>query len=287
MHYDEAFAVLGRPKPHGLDELVAFLRRGGAPLRAAEANDHPLFLSLVDGPVGLLIWPTPEANDPIPVVRQSGHHLQLVATSVLDALLMEVAEADASGELTPELLALANGALPKPYVPGSATAFPGGVVGYQVFRAGGNHSLYERLVEMHLAKGDQQAARVAAERSAGRFVGWGRGPAFRADLLARIGVDGMVKEQVIIAMDLPAWTMGDLFEKTAERMGWQGDLSIGYLGLSDNAEKLPLDRAAWRMDAATAAHEPWSAHRAQLADWFEEGQLSGLAAWARAVAAQG
>lgn len=266
---------LGRVVPDRLalalevDEALAGTAFDGDPREV-----HPLVvpLSVQDGdPMGLLLWPGAEADDPIPVVRQGPAGLHFHAASV-DAWAHEgLALLDSSGGPAIENDLYAPGTL-------AATRLP--LNAYVLIRVGAAPRHLEPLANAHLHRGDVDAALVTADRACRSAPGFARPHAFRADLLAQLGREEEARDSARTALLEPVWTLGARFEPVAELAGWKPPFrSDPFWELARDESKPLLDRAAHVLDAIAAEGKPWSSARSEVAALYEKAGLAALAEW--------
>lgn len=273
--------------------LVALAGRGGQVLDPGDrASLHPLIVPLVREPSGavqgLLRWPTAPTGLPLPVVRQGGEPhdrwtLELVATSVDQALHRELATRDASGEsFAPALLDELARAEPL-YAPGQFVASGLSLAAYRLLRIGETHAFFEQLAERHLAKQAPLAAQVTADRSIRVAPGWARPMAYRALLLDRLGEHEQARDSAASALADPVWTLGHPFDRVATIAGWQKISGEPFRRLARAQSKLPADRAAHLLDALAVEGGDWSQDRSELAELYAQAGLDAVAALVRAV----
>jgi len=285
-HADVLLAV-GARVPERLPVLLtSLLGAGGTLLDPTDrAGLHPLVLPLVreaDGPIiGLLRWPTPDPDTPLPLVRQLPDRpemLDLVSISTDAHLHRHLATREARGEDLPQALLDAVNAPGELYHRGqlAGTGLP--LKAYLLLRVGESHAFFEELVEAHLAKGDQTAAAVTADRACRQDHGWARPWVFRAHLLERLGQVDEARDTARLALAEPVWTFGHPFGPLATLAGWDRVTSVAYQKLADNPDKPPADRAAHRMDATSIDGGDWDAIRDELADLYRQAGLEGVAA---------
>jgi hypothetical protein len=272
---DAILRRLGRAVPDRLAlaiEVEAAL--GGTPFDGDPREIHPLVvaLSIHDGdPMGLLVWPGAEANEPIPVVRQGPAGLHFHSASV-DAWAHEgLGLLDANGGETIDNDLYAPGTL-------AATRLP--LNAYVLLRVGAAPRHLEPLANAHLHRGDTEAALVTADRACRSAPGFARPHAFRADLLAQLGRTEEARDGARTALLEPVWTLGARFEPVAELAGWKPPFRADpFWQLARDESKPLLDRAAHVMDAIAAEGKPWSAARSEVAALYAKAGLDALANW--------
>lgn len=266
--------------------LTALIGAGGTLLDPGErAGLHPLVIPLVreelGDTVGLLRWPTPDPNTPLPVVRQrpgpAGWTLELVAPSTDAHLHRHLAIRDARGETLPEPLLTAVNALDTLYEPGQLALSGLPLKAYLLVRVGETHAFFEELCEAHLTKGDTTAAAVTADRACRQDHGWARPWVYRAHLLARMGQHEEARDTARLALAEPVWTFGHPFAELAKLAGWGTSTSIAYRKLANHPDKPPADRAAHLMDATAIDGGDWDSVRDELGERYEQAGLQTVA----------
>lgn len=275
--------VAGVTPPARLPALLAWFAGGAAPI--ADPRDrrgvHPLVVPITrDGAdvVGFLRWPTPDAGAPLPIVRTTRDGLRLVARSADQLLHRELAVRDATPGESPGALLDAANAPGRLYEVGDVARSGLPLKAFLLLKVGVTHEFFEELIEMHLERGDTQAALVTADRACRDADGWGRPLAFRAALYERLGMHEMVAEAAQMALLEPTWTLGGPFAPTARRAGWRDPIDGSpYRRRAADPEKPALDRAAWLMDATHVDGGDWDAVRGELAGLYREGGLEPVA----------
>lgn len=270
---------------------------------------HPLFVPLTrKGPTytGVLRWPTPPEDLPLPIVQTDGLGMRLLSNDPEHLIRRLVVEADAEGH--PDLdavVAAGNAGLAADahYKQGDVQALGLGVEKYLLMRVGPFADAYETLAEGHLARGDEQSALVAAERANAVFKGWGRPYAFYAQLLASLQNRELEqKDAAKVAMRLPLWTAAydrPSLDRLVKLSGYTEVASARQLYEKMAADQqrdkitegkapaqVALDRSAYVMDAVMFQEEGgggggWAAARADLAQLYEEGGVPELATFVR------
>eukprot|EP00741_Cyanophora_paradoxa_P024955 tig00000325_g24088.t1 len=281
----------GVEPPARLRALLAYLHEvaGDEPLDASKppAGLHPLLIPLSmekggAGVKGLLRYPTPPEDMPMPVVRMDltrGKGLTLLAASPEELIHRELATRDSKGEALPEGVMAelaADGGTPI-YEAGRLASLKLPLKVYLLTKVGGFPELYEELVASHMARGDLDSALVTVDRLVGRFKGWAHPLAYRARLMKELGREPEARDSARAALMLPLWTLGsESFEELATMAGWKEVSSAPFRRLVENKEKPPLDRAAHLMDATFAEGADWDASRAGLVELYKEGELEPL-----------
>lgn len=269
--------ILGRKVPRDLDALLFTLRHQGfeAVEPLTDPEDHPFVLTLgraSSGAVGLLIWPTPQSEQEVPVVRVHGHRLELLASTARDYVREVVGSLDHRAEADEALLSAARGA----YSAGESRGL--GLEAWLLTRGGGSPAVHEVLVDRHLGRGDLTAALITRERCADLHGGWAEPAARRALLLSALGRRAEARDAARVAMALPRWTLladAPTIAELAEQPH-RADPSALQERVAD-ASLPPADRAAWLLDLATLASRPWSGVRPALAALYAEATLAGIA----------
>jgi len=247
---------------------------------------HPLMVPIgadeTDGIYGFLRWPTAPKSLPIPIVRQVGSSLFLMANSADEMLHRELAWRDAQEDESPGALLIAANREESLYEIGdvSRTGLP--LPAYFLLKVGVPTSFFEDLIEGHLERGDEMAALVTAERACSAAPDWGRPHAIRTKLLIKLGKLEEARDSARAALVEPIWTLGTPFEPIATLAGWKPPITAKpYWELVEDTSKLPADRAAHFMDAIAVEGASWTDHRAALAALYEEAELPELAAFIR------
>lgn len=269
--------VLGRAAPAHLDLLERCLGMAGAVPCPPDEATLPLMTPLAHdatGRIGLLHWPTPEPSDPVPVVRQRGWHLELLAPSVRGWLRHHLARLEALGTLEPDLAAAAQ----EVYDTGerATTGLPWDA--WVLLKGEGSLEAYDALRARHVARGDTTAALIAAERAAARFPGWAEPHRWRHGLLTGRGEREEARDAAVAALALPTWTLSGDFVTLARAIGWQDPVDGAPYGrLAADPARLPADRAAHLLDQVTVDRLSWPTHRPALAALYDEADLPGVA----------
>lgn len=260
---------------------------GGSPEAGELSSRMPLFLPvarLEDGrPIGILQWPTPLEDTPMPVVVQDATGgVDFVAASVDDWLHRELVVREAVGPLDPDWIDRAN-ADATLYSLGTRAITGLPVAAYLLLKVGPTPELLEDLSRRHLDKGDEMAALVTADRSCRGVPGFARPHGFRALLLARLRRLDEARDAARAAFLEPLWTLGLPFEPVARLSGWTGAIDgAPFHRMAAKPGKLPLDRAAYLLNAVwidglTAGAPMWATHREAVAALYREGGLPEIA----------
>lgn len=218
------------------------------------------------GTTALLRWPTPLKDMPVPVVRQVGHGVRLLAASAEQFLHRVAVMREQSGS---------DPGLDQVYVPGSVAASKLPPHAYLLLKVGGLPEPYEALALRHEEKGDLTAASVTLDRLAGLFPDWGRYHALRAELFGRLERPEEARDAARAAMAQPLWTMGAPVDEVASL--------AGVVATPERYRELDgpiLDRAAHLLDAAFLDQD-WDAVRQPLAALYQEAGLADVADFVR------
>lgn len=267
--------VTGRPVPAGA-EAAAVMLRGPGPV-GDETDRHPLLCALADtaeGRIALLVWPGATDEEPLPVVRDDGHRLALLAPSLRDWVRQRAAALDRQGQLDDTL---ADAVAPH-YRRGEAGAAD--PTAWIVLQGGGSMAAYEALSERQLARGDVTAALVGIERAIARFPGWAEPHARRWRLLSDAGRDELARDAATAALGLPLWTLQSDWTALAAAIGWKAPFDAAPWRRRLDADGVPpLDRAAHLLDATAVAGDAWASIRARVASLYAEGGADKLSRW--------
>ncbi len=217
---------------------------------------------------------------PLPLVRTSGTQLERIARSTDEFLHRELATRDVRGEPLDGLLESCNRASPL-YEPGTVRQSGLPLNAYLLTQVGVSWSFFEELVEAHLERGDLNAALITAERACQNPESWGRPSAFRAMLLHRLGKYAEARDCARAALHEPLWTFGHPIEPIGKMAGWSdiGAAVDHYRRLAEDPERLPLDRAAHRLDLACLEGGFGSSLRADIAELYLKGGYPEIAQW--------
>jgi len=214
------------------------------------------------GTTALLHWPTAPAGMPLPVVRQVGMSVRLLAASTEQFLHRVAVLREAAGR-DPGLDAI--------YVPGTQRASKLPVQAYLLLKVGGLPEIYEALALRHEEKGDLKAAMVTLDRCAGLFPEWGRFHVLRAQIYVHQGRDEEARDAARGALSQPIWTLGAPLADVAALAGVT--LSPEHYRALEGPV---LDRAAHLLDAAFLEGD-WGAVRQPLAALYREAGLDKVA----------
>jgi len=286
MHLHDTLHDLAGVTPPARLEALALLLSGGshALLDPTETSGiHPLVVPLardeLGAVLGLLRWPTPPENMPLPLVRQQGAQLRLVATSVDAWLHAELAHREARGEELGGLARAANAVAPL-YEPGqrAQTGLP--LNAYLLTRVGVSSDFFEELIDAHFSRGDVTAALVTADRGCRDSPGWARPLAIRARAYDRAERPEEAADSARLSLLQPLWTLGEDPTPTTRLAGWAHPPSgAPFRLLAGDSSKPVLDRAAHLLDAVCAEGGDWDGVRPALAALYREAGLDGLAAF--------
>jgi len=287
-HADFLSGIAGVPAPARLRAYLALLAGQGSQILApTERRDlHPLVVPLArDGAgavVGLLCWPTAPPGFPLPVVRQSAvpalrWTLELLASSVDQALHRELVCRDARGEPVPESWASDPEGGEPLYRSGDLAASGLPLAVYRLTRVGETFAFFEDLISRHLEGGATMAALVTSDRLLRIAPGWARPMAVRARLLASLGEPEQARDSAAAALADPVWTLGLPFAEVATIAGWTSVSAEPFRRLAADVRKPPADRAAHLLDAIAVEGGAWSTERLALADLYRQAGLHSTA----------
>lgn len=273
--------ILERPAPVGLDPIRRALVADGKKLvPPVPAGGMPLVTPLAkDGStsIGLLHWPTPVPGIEVPVVRDHGASLELLAGSIRDWVRGRMARWESEGRLDQEA-AEAIDPDEECYSPGELAMSGLPLPAFAVLHGGGPPWAYEFLRRRHVDKGDLLAGGITADRLCDRFPGWGEFHARRYAMLRDRRAHQEAKDAATAAMSLPMWTLRAGFPELAAAIGWTAPFDGSpYRRQAADEERPPLDRAAYAMDAVAVEGRPWPSITDELVDRFTEGGLLGVA----------
>eukprot|EP00898_Chlorokybus_atmophyticus_P003704 jgi/Chlat1/4334/Chrsp29S04500 len=293
--------------PANLPALLRVLEAKGEKVVAPteRAGMVPLVIPLTrhsSGEVtGLLRWPTPPENLPMPVVRATDHGLQLLATSAETYIHRMLAEEDVNAlesGVQQRLLAEAAGEC------GAQLYKSGDVAASRLKRldvfflkqVGMFPDVFERLTQGHLDKQDEVSALVTIEwYCRGHFPGWARPYAFNALTLNRVGRPLEARDAARVALRNPWWTLGTPFTEVADLAGY-GESGIEFVRekLSEETKQndivqgkapaqVALDQAAFMMDICSASNQ-WQDSIPKLAELYKEAGYPEVARFVEAAA---
>jgi hypothetical protein len=269
--------LLNRSEPQGLSAVPTAVAALGLEPMPTDHDRMPLLTPLgMDeaGLVALLHWPTPQPGVSVPVVRQRGRRLELLAESVADWVRQVAAHIDTAGDLPDPFREALTGL----YDVGSVAVTGLPLDAWVVLKAGGSPAAYARMVARHLSRGDLTSAAIAAERAADRFAGWAEPHVWRHRIHLQAGQPLLARDAATAAMGLPVWTLRGPFDEVAAAIGWQPPYDgSAYLRRAAADDVPPADRAAYLMDAAAVDDTPWSATADDVASSYREAGLDGVA----------
>ncbi len=304
-------AALGVKLP-GAASLAALLQLQGNTLcdPSSRRGLHPLVAPIArmagTSVLGVLRWPLPD-GEPVLVRAQpadasprplAGHTLKLVGTPAQFAR-RAAAEADASGDaaatsLVAAAAAAADDAGAAPYAAGELAASKLRLEHFLLLRVGPFADVWEAVARAHLAKGDETAAFVAAERSTELNPGWGNGAWLQAELLASLGRHEERRDMALAALEAPYWTIGAPVAtvQAAAQLSHMGDLRAMQRGLEKQAreaqgaaapttEEAALEEALDALDAVVRTGGDFEDARPAVADALERAGLAEEARLAR------
>lgn len=297
-------------KPAYLDALVhTLLKEDGneACAPSARSNLHPFFIPIarstkVEEVTGLLRWPTPPEEFPLPVVkcRFDDPCLTLVSSSAQALVTRAIAEADYAGKEKRRDEIRGSSSLAVGYQNGDVDKSGLGIERFLTLYTEGFPDIYEGLARFHLAKGDESSALITCERAVRSQAGWAQGHVFHAEILKGLGRDLEARDAARFSLQLPLWTIRsmDKVREMAELAGYQEGESLGriYRRLYEDkrekeiadgkpAAQVALDRAAWLLDVCVAekswTKDSWEDIRENLAELYDEAGMSSLATFVR------
>jgi hypothetical protein len=270
-------ALTGGDPPPGVDAVEAMARRiPGWSLAELSATLHPLLIPLVDdgrGVIGLLVWPTAPEGWPTPVVRSHGRWLELLAGCVEDFVRHTLMLVEVDGQLDDDL----ESACGDLYTRGQRALTGLDPVAWTILKAGGAPWAYQRRIQAHRVKGDGLSALVAAERMCERFAGWSDLHRWRWRALCDLQRWEEAGEAATAAMALPMWTLAGDFTALAAAIGWVEPIDgEPFRRRALDPTTMPADRAAWWMDWASIAEEPWPTVREDVARAYAAAGVHGV-----------
>lgn len=298
-------------RPPYLDALIHVLSSApGAQATAPSArhNLHPFFIPLTYNTdekrtTGLLRWPTPPEDLPMPVVSCCADDpcLILLSSSARAHVTRALVEADTTGNDDRRDEIRSSSSLALAYQNGDANKSGLGVEQFLTMLTGGFPDVYEGLVRFHLAKGDESAALVTCERASRGQIGWGRSNAFHAEILQELGRESEASDAARFCLQMPLWTIGSVqkVRDMGKLAGYQDAESLGkiYRRLFEDGraeeiaegkapQQVALDRAAWLLDLCVAERsgglsEGWEEVRERLAELYDEAGLNDVATFVR------
>lgn len=299
-------------KPPYLDALIHVVssKKGYERVApSARVGLHPFFIPLChhaenQRTVGLLRWPTPPDDFPLPVVACTAQDpcLTLLSPSAKAHVTRAIAEADYAGDDDRRDDIRAASSLALAYQNGDADTSRLGIERYLTTSAGGFPDLYDGLAQFHLAKQDESSALITCERAASTQNGWARPHAKHAQVLRQLKRDLEARDAARFCLTLPLWTLGDvqLLKDMGTLAGYQDPESLGkiYRRLfeDERAEEIQggkapaqvaLDRAAWLLDVYVAEQvttqnpKGWDDVRERLAELYDEAGLNDMATFVR------
>ena len=290
--------------PPELGGLVALLvARGDEVCEPGDADlsIHPYLVPLTRSPAdgevtALLRWPG--SNKQLPLVRTNGTQLDLLATRADHYVHREAVEALSNDAPDAAELAGLAQAVGVAWDPEGLAQAPAGLDGALLTRVGPFAECYERLALGHLAKGSEQAALIACERSQACFQAWGRPFAFHARMLRSLGRDEEARDLARHALSLPLWTLSPMpLDEVLElgqtnldelratlRLRADGQLPPEELQKNNGYDKrttqeIAKDRATYLLDLAVAqpADYTYGALRRELREHYSEAEMGAFA----------
>jgi len=290
--------------PPELGGLVALLvARGDEVCEPGDADlsIHPYLVPLTRSPAdgevtALLRWPG--SNKQLPLVRTNGTQLDLLATRADHYVHREAVEALSNDAPDAAELAGLAQAVGVAWDPEGLAQAPAGLDGALLTRVGPFAECYERLALGHLAKGSEQAALIACERSQACFQAWGRPFAFHARMLRSLGRDEEARDLARHALSLPLWTLSPMpLDEVLElgqtnldelratlRLRADGQLPPEELQKNNGYDKrttqeIAKDRATYLLDLAVAqpADYTYGALRRELSEHYSEAEMGAFA----------
>lgn len=311
-----AASALVRTNTAALQALMA--AQGHVPCDATRRSGlHPLVVPLATtggGDVlGLLRWPV--QADALTVVRtrpqQQGitslHSWSLQPCGSPAQYARRVAvEADAAASSAnaakdSSLIGVAAAATVEaggdPYRSGELAASRLGLLHYLLVRVGPFTDVWESVAHGQLAKGDETAALIAAERSSSLNPGWGCSVYLQSTLMGRLGRRDEQRDLALSALEAPFWTLGSPLNeaKAAAQVSHFENLRQVVRGMEDTvrqqqnapprtAEELALLRALDALDEVVRTEGLWDDARPLVARSLREAGLDAAAAIADATA---
>lgn len=299
-------------RPPYLDALIHVLtsQPGAQTLQPSSRSDfHPFFIPITKDTVagrtiGLLRWPTPPEDFPLPIVScvEDDPCLTLLSQSAKAFVTRAIATADFSGDDEQRDAIRASSSLALAYQNGDADKSGLGIERYLTTATEGFPDIYEGLADFHLAKGDESSGLITCERSVRAQPGWARPHAYHANVLQRIGREQEARDAARFSLTLPLWTLGSV-EKLKEMgtlAGYEDTESLGkiYRRLFEDGRaeeiadgkapaQVALDRAAWLLDVcvaeqvSTKSEGGWNDVRERLAELYDEAGMNDLATFVR------
>lgn len=300
--------VASFPSPPYLDAILHILQviHGDTLMRPGDRSGlHPFIVPLArggDGSVtGLLRWPTPPADFPMPVVRCRPGDLsvELLANSCKDYASREIAKADFGGRFEERDSIRKASSLAFAYQDGAVDESGLGLERYLLMNVAQYPDVYEGLASFHIAKGDEGSGLVACERHASVFPGWARAHVFHADVLMNLDRESEARDAARFGLQMPLWTAGpqEDLRRLAKIAGYEDEESLGkiyrrlYEDLRENEiaegkpkEQVALDRAAYLLDLAVAegVSDVWESDVCEgIAELYAEAGLAEVATFVR------
>lgn len=272
---------------------------------SARKNLHPFLIPLAYDPekqqtIGLLRWPTPPENLPMPLVssKTADPCLTMLSPSVKSHVIRALVEADYAGCEEQRDGIRAASSLALAYQNGDVDKSGLGVERYLTVSIGGFPDIYEGLVNFHIAKNDEPSALITCEAATRAQPGWAGPHAFHAKVLQELGRELEARDAARFCLTMPLWTMGSVAEVRDMGIvaGYQDAQSLGkiYRRLYEDEQKqeiadgksreqVALDRAAWLLDVCVADQEwaGWEEIREPLASLFDEASMNDIAIFVR------
>lgn len=299
-------------KPPYLDALIYVLTSTSESkiLSPSARNElHPFFIPLTydsneEKTTGLLRWPTPPDDFPLPIVSctRGDPCLTLLSSCAKSHVTRALARADFSGNYDHRDEIRTSSSLSLAYQNGDVEKSGLGLERFLISATSGFPDLYEGLVEFHAAKGDESSALITCERAAQSQNGWARPHAYHAKLLQKLGRELEAKDAARFCLTLPLWTMGNISTllDMGTLAGYQDKESLGkiYRRLFEDGRieeikdgksvgQVALDRAAWLLDVCVAeqqsqpCQEGWENIRERLAELYDEAGMNDFATFVR------
>lgn len=303
----------------GVGPLARLLRlQGHMPVEPTHRSGlHPLVVPLARAAsgetFGLLRWPLPEAESVVNVVVQppaaagaSSPSLSLRPCGTVAQFARRAAvEVDASGspdsassassaeilEAAADVVTATGG---RPYEPGELSASRLKTVQFLLLRVGPFADIWDTVARSQLAKGDETAALVAAERASALNPGWGCCLYLQSQLMTSLKRHDEARDLALGALELPWWTLGAPLQEVlaAAQLSHIEDLRGLVRSMEDKVREqqnapprtpseLALLRALDALDDTVRSGGTWDAVRHTVAEALSEAGYEDDAAVAR------
>ena len=296
-----------------LQELMRV--QGHAPCEPTSSRGlHPLVLPLANtacGDVlGLARWPLPTGGvsvvrtraqtdgvtDSSFVLQPCGTPAQYARRAAMEA---DVADGvDGSAELMSAAATATVEGGGEPYRPGEQAASRLGANHFMLVRIGPFVDVWESVARGQLAKGDETAALVAAERASSLNPGWGCCVRLQSEFMGALGRPEEQRDLALSALESPFWTLGAPLADVmaAAQLSHIEDLRGLVRAMEDKvreqqnapprtAAELALLRALDTLDETVRKRSAWDDARPAVAAALREAGLDDAARVADAAAA--